>query len=144
LPTAFATAIGYPVNTLICLIGHDGGHIQWPQFPEPKRRRGFHHQECVQAVWRIGFAVTQFELRPRYVSDLSAIPLEVPLTKDVFDRLIAETRGVLTGCTRRCGHAVAYDHGHICDPRGLAYRYSDSQSNDFSPLCLFVLTPRPQ
>ena len=61
LPTSFAMAIGYPVEDLITLIGHDGSPIQWPQFPEPKCRRGFHHQECVSAVWNLGFATTQFE-----------------------------------------------------------------------------------
>ena len=144
LPTAFAIAAGWPVETLISRLGHDGGDIRWPQLPEPKCRRGFHHQECIERLWRAGFAVTPFDLRPRLAPDATVAPLCLPYSRDAFDRIVSTTRGVLTGYTRRCGHAVAYDHGHVCDPRGSTYRYHQSEANDFFPLCAFVLTPRPQ
>ena len=41
-----------------------------------------------------------------------------------FTRVIEHSRGVIEGVGRRCGHAVAYEHGHIFDPDGYEYDYS--------------------
>jgi hypothetical protein len=135
-------AIGCPVSDFLAHFEHDGSHIQWPQFSDPKRRRGFHHQECILAAWRLGFATTQFELRPRYAPDQYAEPCTV--FERAFSDLVFSTRGVLTGATHRCGHAVSYDHGQICDCRGKTYGFGHALENDFSPSCVFVLTPRHQ
>jgi hypothetical protein len=151
LPAAFAMAAGCSVEELIDRIHHDGSNVLWPDLPEPKRRRGFHHQECIAAIFS-RYLVTQFELQPRHAPDSTVEPLTIVFNPLRFDAIVGSTRGVLTGYTHRCGHAVAYDHGCICDPRGTSYLYSALKCcreercdlHDFSPLCVFVLTPRPQ
>ena len=146
LPTAFAMAINLPVQELITKLGHDGSEIVWPDLVEPMRRRGFHTQEIIQLLLNT-CAVTRIEKCPKLAPTLEAVPVSI---LSEFDRLIHKTRGVLTGRTDRCGHAVAYDHGIVCDPRGTTYRYGRPRggnyqynlpSVDFEPICLWIINP---
>ena len=136
LPTAFAIAFGCPVDNLIESIGHDGSEIVWPRYFEPMRRRGFHIQEIIHVLYQLGTTVTPIEAYSRLAPTESVQPRLIDNT-EIFERIVRTTRGVLTGATARCGHAVAYDHGIICDPRGHVYRFSDNR--DFTANCAWVL-----
>jgi hypothetical protein len=132
LPTAFAIAIGCPVKNLIARLGHDGSDIQWPGLVEPLCRRGYHVQELVQLLWKLGYTVTPIESYSRMVPcHHQQQPLLIDNTL-TFDHVVNSSRGVLTGKTK-FGHAVAYDHGTICDPRGLI------NPTDFSANCAWII-----
>ena len=130
LPTAFAMAIGCPVEHLIESIGHDGSEITWPNLDEPMCRRGFHIQEIIAVL--TGLAVTPIERSPRIAPNLTATPVTID-NEYLFQSVAHMTRGVLTGRTPKCGHAVAYDHGAVCDPRGII------NPHDFTPNCAWII-----
>lgn len=54
LPTAFANTLCVSYDTLITIVGHDGSEIIRPDKEEPLNRRGFHPQELVDAVLKMG------------------------------------------------------------------------------------------
>jgi hypothetical protein len=135
LPTAFAMAVGINVEQLINSVGHDGGDIIWPNLPEPERRRGFHTQEIIR-VLRTGFSITPIERMSRLAPRLDVTPRVID-NENLFDHVVKTTRGVLTGHTKTCGHAVAYDHGVICDPIGRPYKYANCK--DFVPNCAWII-----
>lgn len=135
LPTAFAMAIGCPVENLIHSVGHDGSRIAWPDLKDPIRRRGFHIQELIAILYVLSYSVTPIEDYARIAPDASAWPCDID-NIFTFDHAINHARGVLTGYTT-CGHAVAYDHGIVCDPRGMAYKLSDRI--DFHPTCAWII-----
>lgn len=128
LPVAFAIVLDMPVADVLLAAGHDGSEIVFPGLPEPVCRRGFHIQELIDVALARGFAVTPVELFPLLQ------PVEGSLLQHTiayrngnwrrFEETIAQSRGVITGAGFRCGHAVAYDHGHLFDPDGLVYNYS--------------------
>ncbi len=128
MPLAFAMALDTPVADLLAAIGHDGSEVVFPTLPEPSCRRCFHIQELIQVALSRGFAVTPVELFPVLQ------PTEVgPFHKTVFyadnnwrrfEATIQNSRGVIDGTGARLGHVVAYDHGHIYDPRSPVYEYS--------------------
>lgn len=131
LPTAFAMALGMPLRDVLDLIGHDGSEIVWPNYPEPQCRRGFHTQELIDVAVRAGYAVTPIQLFPALAPSERAQPLAITWGSQQgnwarFRLAIRRGRGVITGRDQRHGkgHAVAYDHGAICDPDGEVYRYS--------------------
>ena len=105
--------------------------------PEPMCRHGFHPQEIIDVLFNCGYAITPFELHPQLAPSRSVQPIKI-ICGNRFPRIVNTTRGVLTGRTHRCGHAVAYDHGVVCDPRGTIYNYSDS--NDFIANCAWIIT----
>jgi hypothetical protein len=141
LPTAFAIAYGCPVENLIKSIGHDGSEIVWPRYFEPMRRRGFHIQEIIHVLYQLGTTVTAIEAYSRLAPTESVQPRLIDNT-EIFERIVRTTRGVLTGNTARCGHAVAFDGGIICDPRGYVYRFDDN--SDFTANCAWVLNKKQQ
>jgi len=128
LPTAFAMALDMPVADLLVAVGHDGSDIIFPGVAEPLCRRSIHIQELIDIALARGFAVTPIELFPTLVPAADS-----PLKHTVayrhgnwrrFADTIAQSRGVIDGAGRHCGHAVAYDHGRIFDPQGFAYDYA--------------------
>ena len=131
LPTAFAIAIGCPIENLIKSIGHDGSEIIWPNFPEPTCRRGFHVQELIAVLYRCGYSVTPVETFSRIAPNKFTHTLTID-NNETFSEVVKATRGVQTGFTDRCGHAVAYDHGIILDPRAPVV-------NDFTPICAWII-----
>ena len=71
-----------------------------------------------------GFAATRIELAPC----LTAVPgsRELPVLSEAwpgmrFSGSFNHSRGVIEGVRLPCGHAVAYEYGHIFDPDGCEY-----------------------
>ena len=127
LPTAFAMVLDRSLDDLFLRLGHDGGEIIWPTLPEPLCRRGFHVQELINVCLSLGYAATRIELMPCATPDEFEHVREV-LPEDIawarFTAAVRNSCGVMEGQGFRCGHAVAYDHGHIFDPDGGEYAYS--------------------
>ena len=127
LPASFAMALDLPPSAIFSEIGHDGSQIIWPDLPEPTCRRGFHPQELIHLCLNHGHAATRVELCPilRSSPDGSDYIIAYPDDNWVrFARVIQQSRGVIEGVGRHCGHAVAYQQGRIFDPDGHEYDYS--------------------
>lgn len=137
LPTAFAVSVGCSVYDLIEHVGHTGSELTWPNLPEPMCRRGFHIQELIVVLHATGYSVTPIERYSQIAPDVN-VPPQIIDNRQRFEQVVNTTRGVITGHTHRCGHAVAYDHGHILDPRGSSYRLDDCEANDFTPICTWI------
>ena len=57
--------------------------------------------------------------------------------RDCFNKQIRTSRGVLTGATKKCHHAVAYVNGYIYELFGI-YPFDSSQPfHNFIPECLW-------
>ena len=132
-PTAWAMAFNCPVEEVIRELGHDGSRVQWPDEPEPKRRRGFHSQEFVRLALKHNYSVMPIELFP-VLNDLT---LEWGDNFEYFKNIIRSSFGVIEGQGHRCKHAVAYDHGLVYDPAGRVYPYSkkECEAQDFYTQC---------
>ncbi len=120
-------ALDMPVADVIGEIGHDGSEIIRPGLPEPTCRRGFHPQELIHLCLNHGCAATRVELYPVLRSLPGSDEHLVVYADDNwvrFTRAIQQSRGVIEGVGRRCGHAVAYERGRIFDPDGCQYDYS--------------------
>ena len=142
IPTSFAMALDIPVDEFIQAIGHDGSEIIGPALAAPAGRRGFHEQECLTVAVTRGFACTPIEFTPAsQFLDGQKRPIEFPAgaatfdgNRDRFSRHVNTSRGVVTGMSRRTRHAVAFDHGLICDPdTGAMYcfGFEDCESRGF-------------
>lgn len=146
LPTAFAIALDMPVITVLAEVGHDGSAIVTPSLPEPLCRRGFHIQELIDVCLRHNSAVTPVELCPILSPRSDVEPREVFADKAGWRRFacaINGSRGVIEGASRRCFHAVAYDHGRIYDPDVGEYDYSPPacEAFGFVPICAWRIDP---
>lgn len=146
MPTAFAMALDLDAAEFMLLVGHDGGQIAFPGLPEPMCRRGFHVQECIAVALNLGISVTPIELFP-VIQSTSAPSSSLRVlfgpseatNWSRFTHLVHETKGVLDGLGRRCGHAVAYERGCIFDPDGQQYPYSreECERRGFYTRCLW-------
>jgi hypothetical protein len=127
LPASFAMVLDLTLDEILAEIGHDGSAIKFPGMPEPVCRRGFHPQELIDVCLARGFAATRIELAPCLMATPNSPEWPV-LPDDVawqrFKRTIDLTRGVIEGVGSHCGHAVAYEYGHIFDPDGCEYDHS--------------------
>ena len=138
-----------PSQELASFIGHDGSEIVFPELPEPMCRRGFHHQELIEAALNIGFTVTPFELIPALQSTPVAgatpkvVTIDSPGRHQMFSIIVGAYRGVLTGRGHRCHHAVAFDHGQIFDPDGsiYAFSFSECERRRFIAQCVWIVHP---
>lgn len=125
-------AVDVPLDELLSLVGHDGGRIAFPEYEEPLCRQGVHVQECIEAIDQLGFSATPIELipaartpGPNWGERLIQFGEKFPLGNWArWNRHLLTSQGVITGNARRCGHAVAYDHGRIFDPDGYEFDYS--------------------
>jgi hypothetical protein len=140
--TAFAMALGVPVEQLIREVGHDGSEIIFPDLPEPMRRRGFHSQELIEAAWKRGFACTPIQLMPVVQGPHDYVVQFGSGNWTRFTGFIDTTFGVLEGRGRRCNHAVHYRYGKVWDPDGHVYAYSREacESRGFYGNRLWVFT----
>lgn len=102
-------------------IGHDGSEIIYPDQPEPRRRRSFHVQECLQVLDRRGYAATPFHALSDLILD-DTHKLELSFASD-FENHLAEGCGVITGQGQYNRHAVAYANRTVYDPNGYEYNY---------------------
>jgi hypothetical protein len=138
------------VHDFIRHIGHDGSEISWPSLPEPACRRGFHIQECIELVDRLGFTVTPFEMLPRHAPAFVVPALTIYYggsEQTAFERIAAIVKrgqGVITGHNNTIGHAVAYDHGIIYDPNGSWYKYGECEKHNFIGYCAWEIYERPR
>ncbi len=149
LPAAFAMVIGRTPEWMIKEIGHDGSD---EPYAETGLKAGFHEQECIEVLQRLGYACTPIEIGPMisphhdmrdarriyFGSDLSANWVRLL-------RHLKGTRGVLTGIytklnnpTKVTGHAVAWDGVEIHDPIGpRIYPLEDAHKYGFTPRCFW-------
>ncbi len=147
LPTAFAISLDVAVLDFIRHIGHDGSEIIWPTLTEPSSRRGFHIQECLDLLYRLGRTAMPFEAIPTHTPAFTVPSVPVLFggseqsAMERFKRIVYQTHGVITGISL-VGHAVAYDHGTICDPNGDIYHYSPEicEAKGFICTCAWSIT----
>jgi hypothetical protein len=135
-------ALDMPVAELLAEIGHDGGKILFPNLPAEACRQGFHIQEFIHVAMQRGFAVTPVELYPVLMAADGRQTHTILYPDSNWKRFtdhLATSRGVIDGIGRRFGHMVAYDHGHIFDPRGYEYAYSRiaCEAHHFYSRCLW-------
>lgn len=139
--TSFAMATDLLIFDFIAGCGHDGSAFAFPELGDPSGRRGFHEQELIAVCINHGFTCTPFELWPvaAYGSGSKTLPLTLRL--DMFQKLIQENTGVITGNGLRMGHAVAFERGMIYDPDGPQYPFSFDacESRGFYPGCLWLV-----
>jgi hypothetical protein len=127
LPASFAIVLDLPLSDIFREIGHDGSQIMWPDLLEPTCRRAFHPQELIHVCLSHGHAATRIELFPVLCPTPNGGKHIIDYPDDNwvrFTRVIDLSRGVIEGVGQRCGHAVAYEYGHIFDPDGHEYDYS--------------------
>lgn len=107
LPCAFGNAIDCNV---LARLGHDGSEIIWPDLEEPYCRRAFHIQECITALWDMGWAVTGFEVTTEAAPPVRGTEVyRTDCTEDV-QQIMSSSRGVAVGLLqdgRR--HALAWN-----------------------------------
>lgn len=125
--TAFAMALDIPVADLLLWAGHDGSEIIFPGLPEPANRHGHCIYELIWAAMDFGYAVTPIPLHPA-IKPASDPTREFVLGTEIqnwrrFRRVIHESGGVIECYGPKGNHVVAYDHGHIYDPRGYEFPY---------------------
>ncbi len=137
LPQAFATALDLTVDEFINLIGHDGSLIMWPHLPEPLCRRGHTIQECIKVCLGLGYAVTPIAITYKHRSTSDIEPLNM-YDRDFFNAQVRISKGVLTGATKKCHHAVAYINGYVYETSGSIYPFDSTQPfHNFIPECLW-------
>ena len=141
LATSFAMALDVSYKELFARIGHDGSQIL-AQYCDPYQRRGHHIQECIEAALTLGYSVTPVELFPVLSSPIwGNHVVEFDCNWERFERHAHENRGVITGAGVSCGHAVAFDRGHVYDPDGWVYAFSKERCEQrrFYPQCLWIV-----
>ncbi|KKK91516.1 hypothetical protein LCGC14_2712140, partial [marine sediment metagenome] len=120
LPTAFAIAMGEPVEEIIKQVGHDGSDILFPTYKEPYCRRSFHPQELIDICLLKNFAVVQIEKSPVVIA--KNITHSVPMNTRRIGSYLLNYTGVLIGEGQTgTPHAVAWNGKRILDPNGIEY-----------------------
>lgn len=116
LPTSLAILLDIDVARIFDILGHDGGEILWPQFPDPHKRRSFHIQEIMIIAYTLGYYVMTFESDPEHAPDTEVQPHKVkyPIPLEQF---MIGVSGIITGHTKHgTRHAVAWNGFKIYDP----------------------------
>ena len=116
-------AIEISVDLMLKEIGHDGSEIIYPDQPEPRRRRAFHTQECIQVLDRRGYAATPFDAIGSLVLD-DEHQIDVNFTTD-FENHLRSSHGVILGQGVNNRHAVAWVDQTVFDPNGYIYGWDD-------------------
>ncbi len=137
LPQSVATAMEIPFKTLIEKIGHDGSEFV---YNDKTFRRGFHIQECIDVATELGISFVPIELH--YALTPNGLETYVIGSKEAQGRrfkqyLDTTSNGFFEGMSldTRChpiGHAAAWVHGRVVDPRGVNYNFEDRAANNFS------------
>jgi hypothetical protein len=134
---SLAMLLDEDVDVLIQELGHDGMQKVF-KGPVPHCYNGHHMQEIIDVCIGRGHSLTPVEYFSRFASAIdpedwrALYPSEDAALR--FSRLIANRRGILIGCYRGHGHAVAWDGDIIWDPNGIQYPLSD-----FKPLECWLL-----
>lgn len=129
VPAAFATATNIPFETLLEKIGHDGSEIIFPDLEEPLRRRAFHIQELVRALFDLGWIVSTYEFEFQAFIDEQHIHNIIYSDKEneaFIKKLFHDSFGVIGAIVKSTGkyHAVAWDGKQCYDPIGFIYPLS--------------------
>ena len=135
-------ALHLPVAELIESIGHDGSEIIWPELPEPMRRRGFHSQELIDECLKRKCACTPVERSPSIgpSSGDGAHPVYTPARDlDRFGTALRYPNTVIECSGRRCRHTVHGEYGHIYDPRGVDYDFTDFGDLKLEPFRIWII-----
>lgn len=121
LPWAFAKVINHSAAWFMSQIGHDGSSEPYHDFPGVKR--GFHQQECIEVLLKLGYSCTPIELVPQIQPSIGGPVRQIwfpgggtqeQSNKDRFEYHLRGTQGVLTGVVtgdnheKWVGHAVAW------------------------------------
>lgn len=144
---AFAMALDESIEGLARFIGHDGSKIAFPDLPDPMCRQGFHVQELVHASLLLHKTVTPFELFPVTKATLGdgAFVITHRARKVMFQKLIDNFRGVITGMGRACSHAVAFDRGRVYDPDPgtipFSFSFDACEARGFIAKCVWLVQP---
>lgn len=120
-------AIGISLNLMLKEIGHDGSAIIHPDLPEPRKRRAFHIQECLQVLDARGYAATPFDAISALVTD-DTHQIELNWATD-FENHLRSGDGVIMGVGVSNRHAVAWVDQMVYDPNGHTYDYDQLVDN---------------
>lgn len=131
LPTSFGMVLEYTPKEMFERIGHDGSEIIAPEQPEPRNRRWFHPQECVDiavACFRFPVAI---EPRPVSCNEDGSNVFELPFNGERV-AFYLQRPCVLVGQTKTGkNHAVAWcpKEMRIFDPDGFKCDFDEFTSN---------------
>lgn len=118
--TSFAMLFDLSIEQAIQLIGHDGSKIIWPEAKEPLCRKGFLIPELVDAAWKLGSGLIQFDAFPMFQSpDCEPVALYTDEEMEFrLDRILAQGSGLIIGrySPDKC-HMVAWDGFDVYDPQ---------------------------
>lgn len=128
LPASFAMACNVSIKEFLDAVGHDGSEIKWPDLPEPKKRRGFHIEECTRAAYSLGYHFLMFQTNPMAMATNDKY--YTVNHSDFVNHLMENHTGVLLGDGVKTKHAVYWGKNVILDPNGMTYNF---HSNWFSP-----------
>lgn len=123
---SYAMATGLNAQSLIELIGHDGGEIVFPHLPEPACRRGHSIFELIDAGIACGFATTWVPFDPHIEASDSSQVIPVYPPERNWQRVedaIQTSIGIIDLQLTRWAHTVCFAHGDIFDPDGKVYNY---------------------
>ena len=147
LVAAFAMACEVSFDTFIKLLGHDGSAFP---YSNPYYRAGFHPQEFIEVILKLGWLATPIEQNPVLtpdgidLRDIYFNSSEAGNLARFLQHLTNTTTGVIEGILQRkaggiVGHAVAWDGTHIYDPRGYVYSFSECETMKYTPRILWKL-----
>jgi hypothetical protein len=146
LPTAAANTIGQPVEEIIRLLGHDGSDLPY-EGDYSDYRAGFHVDELIDVLDRLGWSVTPFQYAPCMVPQPEAPPRMIFEDNDTrFFHHLKRSKGFIIGYLKLdeeiIGHAVTNDNEKITDPRGRnsSYMAQDMHLFSFIPTVYFKVT----
>ena len=133
LPWAFAKVIDRSLPWLIDQIGHDGSD---EPYMLPGVHSGFHQQECIEVLQKLGYACTPIEVVPQ-IQPYAGGPVrqiwfpglgtQEQRNDDRFAQHLKGTVGVLTGLVLPGGQQLAIGHAVAwCGKRRLIF---DSRKN---------------
>ncbi len=121
LPWAFAKVISHSASWFMGQIGHDGSEEPYHNLLGVKQ--GFHQQECIEVLQKLGYSCTPIELVPQIQPSVGGpirqiwFPgggMQEQNNRDRFAWHLRGTQGVLTGVVMQgnnqpaLGHAVAW------------------------------------
>ena len=135
--------MGFTSDSLIRMVGHNGAEI------------GFHTQELIEAMVKLGYAVTEIQRFPVAIhpDNFTNRNVEFDGGNDLrFAKRLQHQKGILTGINSTgAPHAVSWINNRILDPAtgkssilllkdSLGYLEGIDQSNPYSPTTFLMIT----
>jgi hypothetical protein len=117
--TAFAMALDVSIEKLICMVGHDGSEILWPELSDPLRRRGFHLQELMLCAVHLDYIPTLWEVDTLFAPNERVKPHRLNFEAFLTPLITKSVRGVAIGPNRQGNlHAITKTFNYWFDPCG--------------------------